>query len=34
MLFLSLQRITTGLGITWILGRILYAYGYYTGGGS
>ncbi|XP_009318903.1 PREDICTED: microsomal glutathione S-transferase 3 [Pygoscelis adeliae] len=24
-------RIATGLGITWVLGRILYAYGYYTG---
>ncbi|NXP45040.1 MGST3 transferase, partial [Heliornis fulica] len=24
-------RAATGLGLTWILGRILYAYGYYTG---
>lgn len=32
MLLLSLQRVATGLGITWILGRLLYAYGYYTGG--
>ncbi|XP_071607485.1 glutathione S-transferase 3, mitochondrial [Heliangelus exortis] len=24
-------RVATGLGLTWILGRILYAYGYYTG---
>ncbi|XP_074689010.1 glutathione S-transferase 3, mitochondrial [Strix aluco] len=24
-------RAATGLGMAWILGRILYAYGYYTG---
>ncbi|NWZ90133.1 MGST3 transferase, partial [Nesospiza acunhae] len=24
-------RVATGLGMTWILGRLIYAYGYYTG---
>ncbi|NXC94910.1 MGST3 transferase, partial [Certhia brachydactyla] len=24
-------RVATGLGLTWIIGRLLYAYGYYTG---
>ncbi|XP_062989439.1 glutathione S-transferase 3, mitochondrial [Elgaria multicarinata webbii] len=24
-------RVTTGLGVAWIIGRLLYAYGYYTG---
>lgn len=34
MLLLSLQRVATGLGVAWIIGRLLYAYGYYTGGRS
>lgn len=34
MLLLSLQRVATGLGVAWIVGRLLYAYGYYTGGRS
>uniref|UniRef100_A0A8D0HPS5 Glutathione S-transferase 3, mitochondrial n=1 Tax=Sphenodon punctatus TaxID=8508 RepID=A0A8D0HPS5_SPHPU len=24
-------RMATGLGVAWIIGRVLYAYGYYTG---
>ncbi|XP_005049864.1 PREDICTED: microsomal glutathione S-transferase 3 [Ficedula albicollis] len=24
-------RVATGLGVAWIFGRLLYAYGYYTG---